>query len=83
MSSKNLQLAIICMKAGKQMNITLSGELAMQNVNHKDYVVQPSATTQYLEMNQSSGGPHRFGMKSCGKQFPPIALIVSKSLIRF
>lgn len=39
---------------GQADDITLSGELAMQNVNHKDYVVQPSATTQYLEMNQAA-----------------------------
>ncbi|HCE12911.1 MAG TPA: peptide ABC transporter substrate-binding protein [Enterococcus sp.] len=41
-------------ESGQADDITLSGELAMQNVNHDDYIVQPSATTQYLEMNQAS-----------------------------
>lgn len=40
-------------ESGQADDITLSGELAMQNVNHPDYIVQPSATTQYLEMNQA------------------------------
>lgn len=39
---------------GQADDVPLSGELAMQNVNHEDYVVQPSATTQYLELNQAS-----------------------------
>lgn len=40
-------------ESGQADDIILSGELAMQNVNHPDYIVQPSATTQYLEMNQA------------------------------
>lgn len=40
-------------ESGQADDIILSGELAMQNVNHADYIVQPSATTQYLEMNQA------------------------------
>jgi len=37
---------------GQMDDVTLSGELALQNVNHEDYVVEESAMTQYLELNQ-------------------------------
>src|SRR5699024_10824331 len=33
-------------------DVLLTGELAMQKANDKNYVTQPGATTQYLEMNQ-------------------------------
>ncbi|MHC5374171.1 ABC transporter substrate-binding protein [Enterococcus sp. LJL120] len=38
---------------GEADDVVLSGELAIQNANHENYVTQPGATTQYLEMNQA------------------------------
>ncbi|OTN77210.1 hypothetical protein A5886_002307 [Enterococcus sp. 8G7_MSG3316] len=51
---KDSSTAFNLYESGQADDITLSGELAMQNVNHDDYTIQPSATTQYLEMNQAS-----------------------------
>lgn len=39
---------------GQIDDVTLSGELALQNVDHEAYVTKESAMTQYLEMNQAS-----------------------------
>ncbi|GAA3014168.1 peptide ABC transporter substrate-binding protein [Tetragenococcus solitarius] len=39
---------------GQMDDVTLSGELALQNVNHEAYVVEESAMTQYLELNQEA-----------------------------
>ncbi|XUB37095.1 oligopeptide transport system substrate-binding protein [Enterococcus sp. DIV0876] len=51
---KDSSTAFNLYESGQADDITLSGELAMQNVNHDDYIVQPSAATQYLEMNQAN-----------------------------
>lgn len=37
-------------------DIQLSGELAKQNADNKNFVSVPGATTQYLEMNQAKAG---------------------------